>query len=301
MAGITEVSPGKYNVCFYPKQFIDNLRTETWTIPQRYIPQHVLGHGSYGTVIACFDTHSQRRVAIKHLHNFAIPSRAWSSDPCGCFASGKMCAFDEHSSRCGACNCAIDVCFCNIAPTLIRVLREIAVLKQLRAHPNVLKIIDIFPPTTVTLGSRHKLQAVSELYIVFNFAGCNLDTYMVRCRQLTEAHLRRIMLQLLSAVGFLHRCRVVHRDIKPQNVLIYCKCSSGSIEQQENGICNCLPDDIEVVLADFGLCRVVEPSGIVLLCSPGQSNYDSVLTPLQRPLFSLPHSPLSGESHRILM
>lgn len=264
MAGIFEISPGKYNVCFYPKQFIDNLRTETWTVPQRYIPQHVLGHGSYGTVIACLDTHTQRRVAIKHLHNFAIPPRAASSDPCGCFTMGKICVVDEHSSRCSACNCAVDVCFCHIAPTLIRVLREIAVLKELRAHPNVLKVIDIFPPTTVMLGNRHRLQAVSELYIVFNFAGCNLDTYMVRCRQLTEAHVRSIMLQLLSAVGFLHRCRVVHRDIKPQNILIYCKCSSGSIEQQENGICNCAPADIEVVLADFGLCRVVEPSGVAV-------------------------------------
>ena len=158
MAGIFEIAAGKYNVCFYPKQFVDNIRTETWNIPQRYIPQHVLGHGSYGTVVACIDTQTQRRVAIKHLHNFAIPPRAASCDPCTCFTVGKVCAFDEHSSRCSSCNCAIDVCFCHIAPTLIRVLREIAVLKELRAHPNILKIIDIFPPTTVTLGSRHKLQ-----------------------------------------------------------------------------------------------------------------------------------------------
>ena len=88
---------------------------------------------------------------------------------------------------------------------------------------------------------------------------------MTRCRRLTEAHVRSIMQQLLSAVGFLHRCRVVHRDIKPQNILIYCKCSGGSIEQQENEICNCAPQDIEVVLADFGLCRIVEPSASSVL------------------------------------
>ncbi len=88
---------------------------------------------------------------------------------------------------------------------------------------------------------------------------------MTRCRRMTEAHVRSIMQQLLSAVGFLHRCRVVHRDIKPQNILIYCKCSSGSIEQQENAICNCAAHDIEVVLADFGLCRIVEPSASSVL------------------------------------
>lgn len=119
---------------------------------------------------------------------------------------------------------------------------------------------------------------------MFNFAGCNLETYMMRCRHLTEAHVRSIMQQLLSAVGFLHRCRwdliltgfrfflrvltphrVVHRDIKPQNILIYCKCSISSIELQDGGICNCAPSDIQVVLADFGLCRVVEPSASSVL------------------------------------
>jgi len=274
MAGITEIAPGKYSVSFYPKMFVDNLRTEIWSIPQRYIPQHVLGHGSYGTVIACIDTQTQRKVAIKHLHNFAIPARAVSSEPCVCFNQGKTCVFTEQSSRCTVqgCNSAADVCFCHIAPTLIRVLREIAVLKELRAHPNVLKITDIFPPTTVFLGNRHRLQAVSELYIVFNYAGCNLETFMTRCRRMTEGHVRSIMQQLLSAVGFLHRCRVVHRDIKPQNILIYCKCSSSSVEQQESAICNCAPRDLHVVLADFGLCRIVEPSA------------SSVLSPTLSPL-----------------
>ena len=186
MAGISEIAPGKYSVSFYPKQFIDNIRTEIWSIPQRYVPLHVLGHGSYGTVIACMDTHTQRRVAIKHLHNFALPPRALSSDPCSCFNAGKICTFEEHCTRCSACNAALDTCFCHIAPTLIRVLREISVLKSLRAHPNVLKIVDIFPPTTVVLGNRHRLHAVSELYIVFNFAGCNLETYALPPRRAME-------------------------------------------------------------------------------------------------------------------
>jgi serine/threonine protein kinase len=210
--------------------------------------------------------HTQRKVAIKHLHNFAIPARAMSAEPCACFNLGKMCTFDERASRCSnsACNAAVDVCFCHIAPTLIRVLREISVLKELRAHPNVLKIVDIFPPTTVLLANK-QLQTISELYIVFNYAGCNLETYMARCRQLSEAHVRSIMRQLLSAVGFLHRCRVVHRDIKPQNILISCKCSSSSAEHRENVICSCSPLDLEVVLADFGLCRIVEPSAASVL------------------------------------
>jgi serine/threonine protein kinase len=201
----------------------DNLRTEIWNIPQRYTPLNVLGHGSYGTVVACIDVRTQQKVAIKHLHNFASPARAASSDPCPCFDNGKTCVFGEHADpRCSApgCNSPLDTCFCHIAPTLIRVLREISVLKELRAHPNVLKIIDIFPPTTVQLGNRHRLQAVSELYIVFNYAGCNLETYMTRCRRMTEAHVVCIMQQLLSAVGFLHRCRVVHRDIKPDNFMM---------------------------------------------------------------------------------
>jgi len=51
---------------------------------------------------------------------------------------------------------------------------------------------------------------------------------------------RKIIYQLLCAVGYLHDSQVIHRDIKPANVLID-------------------PETMMVKLADFGLSRVLMP------------------------------------------
>mmetsp|Transcript_18189 Transcript_18189/g.27986 ORF Transcript_18189/g.27986 Transcript_18189/m.27986 type:complete len:80 (-) Transcript_18189:813-1052(-) len=58
-----------------------------------------------------------------------------------------------------------------------------------------------------------------------------------------EKHVRKILYQLLCALKILHEAGIVHRDIKPCNVLL---------DQQYN-----------VLLADFGLARTVPDSKLI--------------------------------------
>lgn len=111
-------------------------------------------------------------------------------------------------------------------------VREIALLKQLDSyeHPNVVRLLDI------CIGGRTSRE--TKLTLVFEYIEQDLDTYLKKAPQagLAPEIIRDIMRQLLQGVDFLHSNRVIHRDLKPQNILI--------------------TRDNKVKLADFGLARI---------------------------------------------
>ncbi|XP_072335651.1 cyclin-dependent kinase 2-like isoform X4 [Scyliorhinus torazame] len=102
-------------------------------------------------------------------------------------------------------------------------IREISLLKELN-HPNIVKLLDV-------------IHSEKKLYLVFEFLNQDLKKYMDSAPptglplQLVKSYL----FQLLQGVAFCHSHRVLHRDLKPQNLLIN---DAGAIK-----------------LADFGLAR----------------------------------------------
>jgi len=87
-------------------------------------------------------------------------------------------------------------------------IREISLLREL-AHENVVMLIDV-------------LHEANRLYLVFEFLDQDLKRYMEdRGPEGIPAQLvRSYMYQLLNGVSFCHASRVLHRDLKPQNLLI---------------------------------------------------------------------------------
>lgn len=103
-------------------------------------------------------------------------------------------------------------------------IREIALLKELD-HPNIVRLLDVINQT-------------SELYLVFEYLDFDLKRDMEATKQrggMTELQIKRYLYQILSGICFCHQRRILHRDLKPQNLLI-----------DREGI---------VKLADFGLAR----------------------------------------------
>ena len=97
------------------------------------------------------------------------------------------------------------------------------------SHPNILQLFGFFD------DARH-------LVLVLEYAdGGELYSYLKKKGRLDERTASGYVAQLVCALRYLHAICVIHRDIKPQNILITC-----------GG---------ELKLADFG-CSVHSPNNV---------------------------------------
>ncbi|HEX2771366.1 MAG TPA: Stk1 family PASTA domain-containing Ser/Thr kinase [Micromonosporaceae bacterium] len=105
-------------------------------------------------------------------------------------------------------------------------------------HPNVVAVYD--------QGTHAGLP-----YLVMEYVrGRTLRDVLAERRRLNPAEAVAIMEQVLAAIAAAHRAGVVHRDVKPENVLV--------AEAPSGGAGNLV--DSVVKVADFGLARAVEAS-----------------------------------------
>lgn len=103
-------------------------------------------------------------------------------------------------------------------------IREISLLKELN-HANVVRLFDVIH------GER-------RLYLVFEFLELDLKKYMDATPSFgTDQRIVKLYLwQMLNGIAYCHSRRILHRDLKPQNLLI---------DRAHN----------QLKLADFGLAR----------------------------------------------
>lgn len=107
-------------------------------------------------------------------------------------------------------------------------LREIRILQQYCDHNNIVRLLDI-----ATGEDRNAVFLVYEL--------CDHDLLTLSrtvTLPFTESEVKRLALQLLSAVHHLHRNWVIHRDLKPSNLLYN---SRGQLKICDFGLARCLP------------------------------------------------------------
>lgn len=101
-------------------------------------------------------------------------------------------------------------------------IREISLLKELR-HTNIVRLYDV-------------VHTERKLTLVFEYLDQDLKKYLDVCEGgLDLPFVKSFLYQLLTGIAYCHHHRVLHRDLKPQNLLI-----------NREG---------ELKLADFGLAR----------------------------------------------
>ena len=87
-----------------------------------------------------------------------------------------------------------------------RVQQEIRLMERLN-HPHVVRLLEV-------------IDSPKRVHIVMEYSGGgNLCTYVKERKRLAEAETRRIFLQILLAVEYMHAEGIIHRDIKLENVL----------------------------------------------------------------------------------
>jgi len=107
-----------------------------------------------------------------------------------------------------------------------RTFREIIFLQELADHDNIITLLDVM-----------KADNDRDIYLVFEFMESDLHA-VIRANILEDIHKRFIIYQLLKAFKYMHSANVIHRDMKPSNLLLNSECL--------------------LKVADFGLARLMD-------------------------------------------
>ncbi|CAM9543773.1 unnamed protein product [Hapterophycus canaliculatus] len=171
---------------------------ESFEIDTRYTNLKPIGDGSYGFVCSAEDSVEGRQVAIKKVGDV----------------------------------------FSDLVDAK-RIVREIKLLRHFDGHENIIAIADIMtiPPGTTDF---------KDVYIVTNLMESDMDRIIASGQPLTDQHFQYFIYQacfaacsrVLRGLKFIHSANVLHRDMKPSNLLVNANC--------------------DLAICDFGLARGVQ-------------------------------------------
>ncbi|EPS36201.1 hypothetical protein H072_10237 [Dactylellina haptotyla CBS 200.50] len=109
-----------------------------------------------------------------------------------------------------------------------RALREIKLLQHFRGHRNITCLYDMDIP-------KSENNNFNEVYLYEELMECDLAAIIRSGQPLTDAHFQSFIYQILCGLKYIHSANVLHRDLKPGNLLVNADC--------------------ELKICDFGLAR----------------------------------------------
>lgn len=110
-----------------------------------------------------------------------------------------------------------------------RVFRELKMMRFFQ-HDNVLSCLDILQPPHIDF--------FQEIYMITELMQSDLHKIIVSPQSLSSDHIKVFLYQILRGVKYLHSAKIIHRDIKPGNLLVNSNCV--------------------LKICDYGLARVQE-------------------------------------------
>ncbi|XP_028055987.1 cell division control protein 2 homolog 1-like [Camellia sinensis] len=105
------------------------------------------------------------------------------------------------------------------------IMEEISLLEEME-HDNIVKLLEALPNTD------------KEGYMIFEYLDYDLDKFMKKFPEISKnkQRIKNFMRQILSGLAYCHKLKIMHRDLRPANLLVD---HEGSV----------------VKIADFGLAR----------------------------------------------
>nr|XP_043607294.1 mitogen-activated protein kinase 7-like isoform X2 [Erigeron canadensis] len=113
----------------------------------------------------------------------------------------------------------------------VRTLRELKLLRHIK-HENVIGLKDVMFPIY--------RNSFKDVYLVYELMDTDLHHIIKSPQPLSNDHCKFFLFQLLRGLKYLHSANVLHRDLKPGNLLVNANC--------------------ELKICDFGLARTSQGS-----------------------------------------
>ncbi|KAK5843746.1 hypothetical protein PVK06_006204 [Gossypium arboreum] len=108
----------------------------------------------------------------------------------------------------------------------LRTLRELKLLRHIH-HENVIALKDVMMPI-------HRA-SFNDVYLVYELMDTDLHQIIKSPQPLSNDHCKYFIFQLLRGLKYLHSANILHRDLKPGNLLVNANC--------------------DLKICDFGLAR----------------------------------------------
>lgn len=180
---------------------------------ERYVQTKPPKMGSFAQVSGCYDKKTGELVAVKKLRK-------------------------DHQ---------------NNADSIHRFRREMALLKELAPHPNIVPVLD-------------KYEGDEGDWYVMPFADFSLGEYFEKNNsKLTLQNRTELFDGILAAITRSHELNILHRDLAPTNILLYSREDGG----------------LEVTVADFGLGRNLTSSSAFTRTAQDGYGHDYYTAPEQ--------------------
>jgi len=206
------------------------LRRSRKSLPSSVVPPHTL------TELEAFvyeDLRPMGKMQYKVKgETFEVDDRYEVKKKIGAGAYGLLCAAHDKKDNCTVAVKKIKDAF-EDAIDCKRTLREVRLLQHF-THENVLNLRDIMLPP------EGHIEQWKDIYLVLELMDTDLH-YIIHSKQaLTDDHIQYFIYQILRGLKAIHSASVLHRDLKPNNLLVNKNC--------------------DLKICDFGLARGVDDS-----------------------------------------
>ncbi|KAG6386767.1 hypothetical protein SASPL_151941 [Salvia splendens] len=114
----------------------------------------------------------------------------------------------------------------------LRTLRELMLLRCIK-HENVIALKDVMMPSN--------WRGFKDIYLVYELMDSDLHQIIKSPQPLSNDHCKYFVFQLLRGLKYLHSANILHRDLKPGNLLVNADC--------------------QLKICDFGLARTSRDNG----------------------------------------
>mmetsp|Transcript_3092 Transcript_3092/g.6808 ORF Transcript_3092/g.6808 Transcript_3092/m.6808 type:complete len:403 (+) Transcript_3092:55-1263(+) len=166
---------------------------------------------------------------VVHGNKFKAPKRYRVLEPIGQGAYGVVCSAQDEEKRETVAIKKIENAFEHLTFAK-RTLRELRILRHLR-HENLIDIRHVFLP-----GQKDKFE---DIYVVNELMETDLASILKSPQHLSDEHCQFFLYQILRGLKYVHSAGVIHRDLKPRNLLVNSNC--------------------DLKICDYGLARVHYP------------------------------------------